>query len=71
MNCEGAFHFNFRNSPGTPSNLQRLTDRKIASIKISGANKTFTDIVFNAEQKQQFMRMAACVVRESKTLLKQ
>src|SRR5689334_22845993 len=30
MNCEGAFHFSFRNTPSTPSNLQRLTDKKVA-----------------------------------------
>lgn len=70
MNCEGAFHFSFRNTPGTPSNLQRLTDRNISSIKFTGSNKTVIDLAFTAEQKLQLRRMAACVVREAKTLLK-
>ena len=70
MNCEGAFHFTFRNTPNTPSNLERLTRRKIASMKFNGPNKDVTDLVFTEEQKQKLMRMAACVVRESKTLLK-
>ncbi|HEU4470005.1 MAG TPA: hypothetical protein VFR58_02895 [Flavisolibacter sp.] len=70
MNCEGAFHFSFRNSATTPSQLQRLTDKRISSIKLTGNNKTVTDIVFSEEQKQQFLRMAACVVREAKTLVK-
>jgi hypothetical protein len=69
MNCEGAFHFTFRNSTSTPSNLLRLTDKKISSIKLIGNGKSETVISFTEEQKQQLMRMAACVVREAKTLL--
>ena len=69
MNCEGAFHFSFRNSASTPSNLQRLTDKKVSSIKLTGNGKTETIITFTEEQKQQLMRMASCVVREAKTLL--
>jgi hypothetical protein len=70
MNCEGAFHFTFRNTPATPSNLERLTSKQINSIKLT-SGKIVTDIVFTDQQRQQFMRMAACVVRDSKTLLKQ
>jgi hypothetical protein len=70
MNCQGAFHFTFKNSATTPSQLQRLLDKKVNSFHISGPNKTITDVNFSAEQKAQFARMAACVVRDSKTLLK-
>jgi hypothetical protein len=70
MNCEGTFHFSFRNTAATPSNLEKLTSRKIKSIRLTGSNKTVVDIVFTEEQKQQFMRMAACVVRDAKTLPK-
>jgi hypothetical protein len=70
MNCEGAFHFTFRNTTATPGNLERMTTKHIASIKLTGSNKTITDISFNEEQKQQLARMASCVVRESKTLIK-
>jgi len=70
MNCEGAFHFSFRNTPATASNLKRLTDRKVASFHIVGANKTVADIVFTPEQKEKFMRMASCVVNASKVLIK-
>jgi len=70
MNCDGAFHFSFKNVATTPSQLQRLLDKKINFFHITGPNKTITDLTFSAEQKAQFMRMAACVVRDSKTLLK-
>ena len=70
MNCEGAFHFSFKNSANTPPQLQRLLDKKINSLHITGPNKTVTDVSFSAEQKAQFMRMASCIVRDSKTLKK-
>ena len=69
MNCEGAFHITFRNSPTTPSNLQRLTDKKVKSIKLTGNGNAVTEISFTDEQKAKLMRMASCVVREAKTLL--
>jgi len=70
MNCEGAFHFTFKNSATTPPQLQRLIDKKINSFKFTGPNKTITDVSFSAEQKQQIAKMVSCVVRDSKTLLK-
>ncbi len=70
MNCEGAFHITFRNTPATASNLQRLTDRKVASFRINGPNKSITDVVFSADQKKQLMKMASCVVREAKLIPK-
>ena len=39
-------------------------------MKFTGNDKDVTDLVFTEEQKQKLMRVAACVVRESKTLLK-
>ena len=71
MNCEGAFHFTFRNTPSTPGSLQRMTTTRIASLKITGSNKTITDISFNEEQKKQLLRMISCVVTQGKTLIKQ
>lgn len=70
MNCEGAFHFTFKNVAVTPYNLQRLIDKKISGFKITGTNKTVTDFNLTVEQKDQLKRMIACVVRDSKTLLK-
>lgn len=70
MNCEGAFHFSFRNTPTTPGNLERLTVKKLSSIKLNGPNKTVTEIVFSEEQKQTFQRMAACVASQARTLIK-
>ena len=70
MNCEGAFHFSFRNLANTPTHLERLSSKRINSFKLTGNNKAITDIAFNDEQKQQLSRMIGCVVREAKTLIK-
>jgi hypothetical protein len=70
MNCEGAFHFSFKNAANTSPQLQRLVDKKINSFHIIGPNKTITDVSFSQEQKQQLARMVGCVVRDSKALLK-
>jgi hypothetical protein len=70
MNCEGAFHFAFKNSANTPPQLKRLIDKRITSFHITGANKTITDVSFSGDQRTQFARMTACVVRDSHTLLK-
>jgi hypothetical protein len=70
MNCEGAFHFSFKNAANTPPQLQRLVDKRVSLFHITGTNKTVTDVSFSEEQKAQIHRMIACVVRDSKTLLK-
>jgi hypothetical protein len=70
MNCEGAFHFVFKNLATTPSQLQRLVDKKVSSFHLTGPNKTITDVTLTPEQKQDFARMVACVVRDSKALKK-
>ncbi|HTM94190.1 MAG TPA: hypothetical protein VL095_17335 [Flavisolibacter sp.] len=70
MNCQGAFHFSFKNSANTPPQLQRLLDKRVSSFRITGPNKTITEVSLSEEQKAQLHRMAACVVRDSKTLLK-
>lgn len=70
MNCEGAFHFTFRNTATTQSNLLRLTDKKVNSIKLTGNDKTVTEIIFTEEQKDQLKKMASCIVIASKALIK-
>jgi hypothetical protein len=70
MNCEGLFHINFRNLAATPYALQRLATQKISSIRLIGNNKAETNIILKEEQKDLLMNMAACVVKEAKTLLK-
>jgi hypothetical protein len=71
MNCEGAFHVSFRNVTTTPSALQKLTLKKISSIKLTGNNNTVTELVFTEEQKEKIRKMSECVVAQGTTLIKQ
>ena len=70
MNCEGLFHFTFRNLAGTPSSLQRFATQKVNSISFTGNNKKITLVTLNEDQKVLLMKTAACLITESKTLLK-
>ena len=69
MNCEGAFHINFRNLPNNPSNLDRILTKKIKSIRLTGSSNTVTDITLSEDEKTQLMTYANCLVKEAKTLL--
>jgi hypothetical protein len=71
MNCDGAFHFVFKNTPATQSWLNRLVTKKVASIKLTGTGGKEMTIAFTDEQKVLFQNMAACVAAQGKTLLTQ
>ena len=70
MNCEGAFHFTFRNTATTPPNLKRLTERRINSFVVTGTGKTVTTVTLSEEQKDKLKKMASCVATEANVLLK-
>jgi len=69
MNCDGAFHFVFKNSASTPTWLTRMATKKVATIKLVGTDKKELMISFSDEQKALFQSMAACMITEGKTLL--
>lgn len=69
VNCEGYFHFTFRNGTGTPYTLVNLSSKKVITLKFAGTNKTETTLTLTADQQQLLMNLAACLVKEAKTLL--
>lgn len=71
MNCQGAFHITFRNVVTTPSNLERISSKKINVIRLTGNNNVITELAIKPEEKQILMDMVACIIKESKTLIKQ
>jgi hypothetical protein len=70
MNCEGLFHVTFKNLANTPGPLQRLASKKITAIVLTGNNKSITTVTLGAQQQNELMEMIACMVKESKTLIK-
>jgi hypothetical protein len=71
MNCDGLFHFNFRNVTMTPYALQNLAQKKISAIRFKDNSKTETEVTVTPEQQKQLMDLTMCIINESKTLIPQ
>ena len=69
VNCDGYFHFSFRNGASTPALLDRIATKKIISMKFTGTLKKETEIELSAEQQETIMKYTACIINESKKLL--
>lgn len=71
MNCDGYFHFNFRNGAATPAGLQKLATQKVSSFVFTGNDKKKpVTISLLPDQQKTFMEIASCMIAESKTLIK-
>ena len=70
MNCEGLFHFIFKNTATTTSMLQKMMTQKINHILFTGNNKKESTINISPTDQQTLMAMATCLVNEAKTLIK-
>lgn len=70
MNCDGAFHFSFRNGSTMHYQLAKLSEKRVASINLVGPNKSETFIALTEEQQQQFLQAAACVAGQASVLAK-
>lgn len=64
MNCDGAFHFNFKNTATPNSWLRKMISKKIATIKLLGNGGKETIITLDEEQKILFQKMVSCIVAQ-------
>ena len=71
LNCDGAFHFIFKNTPTTASWLNRMATKKIASITLTANDEKEMVIAFSEDQKALFQSMAFCMTTEAKSLIAQ
>lgn len=71
MNCEGLFHFIFRNGNTYPMLLQKFSTLKIEKIVFVGNDKKETTITLTPPQQQQVMAFTACMLKEAPSLLGQ
>ena len=67
-NCDGLFHFTFRNTDPLPSPLTNLGTKKITSIRFKDNTNKETGIMFTAEQEQMFSDLINCIMNEAKKL---
>lgn len=71
MNCEGLFHFIFKNTATTTTSmLQKIMTQKINHILFIGNNKKESTINISPADQQTLMALATCLVNEAKTLIK-
>jgi hypothetical protein len=69
MNCDGLFHFTFRNTNPSPTALQNLGNKKITSIRFKDNSGKETGVILTPAQQQQLMDLANCVISEAKKLV--
>ena len=70
MNCEGLFHFVFKNTASTTTVLKKMMTMKISHIIFTGNNKKETKVTIGPAEQETLMTLATCLVNEAKTLIK-
>ena len=70
MNCEGLFHFIFKNAATTPSNLKKFSTQKITQITFVSSSKKQTVVTLSPQDQQSLMMLAGCLVTDAKALVK-
>jgi hypothetical protein len=70
MNCDGYFHFTFRNGKATPTIVQKLSAQKITHFIFTGNDKKEITVTLLQDQQKVFMEATACLATEAKTLIK-
>lgn len=70
VNCEGYFHFVFRNGTTTPTVLKKLASQKVANFIFTGTDGKATVVSLLPDQQKTLMEMTACITEESQTLIK-
>lgn len=70
INCEGYFHFVFKNGITTPTVLKKLATQKTANFVFTGSDNKATTVSLLPDQQKTLMEITACMIEESKTLIK-
>lgn len=69
-NCDGYFHFKYRNGATTNSVMQRLSTMKVEKMVFTGTDKKEVEVLFDEQEQLALMQATACMIAESKTLIK-
>lgn len=70
MNCDGYFHFKFKNSTVTPSVVKKLASQHVTQFIFTGNDKKEVAVTLTPDQQKIFMTAVNCIVTEAKTLIK-
>lgn len=69
MNCDGLFHFTFRNTNPLPTALQNLGSKKVTSIRFKDNTGKESAVMLTPVQQQTFMDDVNCIINEARKLL--
>lgn len=69
LNCEGYFHFIFRNGTTEPTVLKKLATQKVANFVFTDNDKKTVIVSLLPDQQKILMESTACIIQESKKLL--
>jgi hypothetical protein len=69
MNCDGYFHFIFKNQPVTAAALKKMAAQKVTHILFTGNNKSETQLTLNPEQQEKLMHFVNCMIEEAQMML--
>ena len=69
LNCDGIIHIIFRNLSFTQSSLTKLATKKVITLIFTDSNGKATPVSLSPAQQQVLMDNAACIVKESKTII--
>lgn len=69
MNCEGLFHFIFKNGTTVNYQLKKLATMKVSQIVFKDRNEKEIPVLLNSEMQEAFLQAVRCVSNEALTLL--
>lgn len=69
MNCNGYFHFIFKNGATTPTVLKKLATQQVANFIFTGSDNKAITVSLLPDQQKALMDITACIMTESKTLI--
>jgi hypothetical protein len=70
MNCNGYFHFKYRNNTVIPTVMKKLATQKTAQFIFTANDKKQTIISLLPDQQEVLMKAVACMSEEAQTLIK-
>ncbi len=70
MNCEGLFHFIFKNSTSYATVLRNIMTQKSEHFEFTGNNKKVTKVYVQPDNQQKLIDLINCLVTEANKLVK-
>ena len=71
MNCEGLFHFIFRNGPTVNYQLKKMASQPISHMVFTDRNEKTIPVTLSVQQQEKLRQALLCFTQEAPQLLQQ